>query len=63
MMNRRGLRTLLAFLKIEGDVGSVSQFFERKTLQSMFVKIDLASALLENESVAFFREQFADDAP
>lgn len=54
--DRRGLRALLALFKVEGDVGSVSQFSERKTLQGMFVKIDLASALLENEPVPFYWE-------
>ena len=61
-MDRRRLRAFLARFKVKDDVSAVIQFFERKALQRMFVKIHLTAALLENESVSLLREQFADHA-
>jgi hypothetical protein len=61
-MDRRRLRTLLALFNVEGDVSPVSQFIKRETLQRVFVKVHLAAALLEDEAVSFYWEQFADHA-
>ena len=61
-MDRRRLRTLLALFNVEGDVSPVSQFTKRETLQRVFVKVHLAAALLEDEAVSFYWEQFADHA-
>src|SRR5437773_7383037 len=61
-MDRRRLRAFLAFFKVKDDVSAVIQFFERETLQRVFVKVHLTAALLEDESVSLLREQFADHA-
>jgi hypothetical protein len=59
---RGPVRAFLAPFNVEGDVSSVIQFFERKTLQCVFVKVHLTAAFLEDESISFLREQFADHA-
>jgi hypothetical protein len=61
-MDRRSLRAFLALFNVEGDVSPVIQFFERQSLQRMFVKVHLPAALLEDESVSLLQEQFADYA-
>jgi hypothetical protein len=59
-MDRRRLRALLSLFKVEGDFSPVNQFFKREILQRVLVKVHLTAALLEDESVSFLREQFAD---
>jgi hypothetical protein len=61
-MDRRRLGAFLALFKVESDVSAVAQFIECETLQRVFVKVHLATALLEDESVSLLREQFADYA-
>jgi len=55
-MDRRRLRAFLALFNVEGHVSAVTQFIERETLQRVFVKVHLAAAFLEDESVSLLRE-------
>src|SRR5262249_11072911 len=59
-MDRRRLRAFFALFNVEDDVSPVIQFFEREALQRVFVKVHLAAAFLEDESVSLLRKQLAD---